>query len=45
LIKFEGGYRPRYQMEHRLEVSQDGAQLHLRSIRVPVVVAAGTFNF
>ncbi len=45
LIKFEGGYGPRYQMEHRLEVSQDGAQLHLRSIRVPVVVAAGTFNF
>jgi hypothetical protein len=32
-------------MEHRPENSQNGVQLRLRSIRLPVVVAAGTFNF
>ncbi len=29
LITFEGGYQLRYKMEHRLEDSQDGAQLRL----------------
>lgn len=32
-------------MEHRPEDSQNGAQLPLRSIRVPVVVAAGILHF
>jgi hypothetical protein len=45
LIKFEGGYRPRYKMEHRPENSQNGVQLRLRSIRLPVVVAAGNLYF
>jgi hypothetical protein len=32
-------------MEHRLEISQDGAQLLLSRFGVPVVVAAGIHYF
>ena len=37
--------RVSFLMEHRLEVSQDGAQLLLCGIWMPVVVAAGIHYF
>ena len=45
LIKFEGGYRPRYQMEHRLEVSQDGVPTSVRKYPIARRCRGGHFQF